>query len=95
MKLRLTPGTAHIWGSSTIYKFNVNKALSATIRTTLYIHVENVYRDEFLSHIQNFRDELGRGRFWPFLPEDHLKPGEKDPNYWYKTLLKSSYFAHF
>ena len=30
-----------------------------------------------------FRDELARGRFWPFVPADHLKPGKKDPNFWY------------
>jgi len=29
------------------------------------------------------RDELARGRFWPFTPDNHLKPGKKDPNYWY------------
>ena len=28
------------------------------------------------------RDELAKGRFWPFTPDNHLKPGKKDPNFW-------------
>ncbi len=29
------------------------------------------------------RDERGRGRFFPFVPEEHLMPKPVDPDYWY------------
>lgn len=33
------------------------------------------------------RDELGRGRFFPFTPEGHLFAGPYDPKFWYWTYV--------
>lgn len=33
------------------------------------------------------RDELGRGRFFPFTPEGHMFAGPYDPKYWYWSYV--------
>jgi len=33
------------------------------------------------------RDSLGRGRFFPFIPEHHLIPGHMPDNFWYKKYV--------
>ena len=34
-----------------------------------------------------FRDSLGRGRFFPFVPEHHLIAGHMPDDFWYKKYV--------
>ena len=34
-----------------------------------------------------FRDSLGRGRFFPFVPEHHLIAGHMPDDFWYKKYI--------
>ena len=37
--------------------------------------------------IFSFRDSLGRGRFFPFVPEHHLIAGHMPDDFWYKKYV--------
>ena len=49
--------------------------------------VSNFIKTLKLKKYYLYRDELARGRFWPFTPDNHLKPGKKDPNFWWVANL--------
>ena len=35
----------------------------------------------------DFRDSIGRGRFFPFVPEHHLIAGHMPDDFWYKKYI--------
>ena len=42
---------------------------------------------DLLSTFYLFRDSLGRGRFFPFVPEHHLIAGHMPDDFWYKKYV--------
>ena len=75
-----------------IKKFNINKKSFIILFIILGILAYFVFYTIFgnrgiITYFQLFRDSLGRGRFFPFVPEHHLIAGHMPDDFWYKKYV--------